>query len=65
MTVARRISLLLMLCVTSWVCKPDPACTNASTGRRENGGGTTQKTGDANDHLSPWIVNVRSFHRYG
>ena len=27
--------------------------------------GTTQKTGDANDHLSPWTVNVRSLPSYG
>jgi hypothetical protein len=49
-------------CVTTWVCKLDR--TNVSAGRRENARGTTQKTGDANDHLSPWNVNVRSIHSY-
>jgi putative SOS response-associated peptidase YedK len=35
------------------VCKPNR--TNVSAGYRENARGTTQKTGDANYHLSPWI----------
>jgi len=60
MTVAPRIGLLLMLvspCVTSWVCKPDPAYTNVSTERRESAG--TKKTGDANIHLSPTMIRSR------
>jgi hypothetical protein len=58
MTVARRISLLLMLVSLFGLCKPDPACTNASNERGENRERTTKKTGDANIHLSPWNVNV-------
>jgi hypothetical protein len=37
------------------VCEPDR--TNVSAGGRENARGATQKTGDANYHLSPWILN--------
>ena len=48
---AVRIILSVMLVSVLGVCKPDR--TNVSAGRRENARGTTQKTGDANDHLSP------------
>src|SRR5262245_25380169 len=63
MTLAVRIISLGHACVTTWMCKPDR--TNLSAGRRENPRGTTQKTGDANYHLSPWILDVRSLHRCG
>jgi hypothetical protein len=62
MTLAVRIIFASDACFTTWVCKPDR--TNVSAGRRENAGGTTQKTADANDYLSPWTVNVRSIHSY-
>jgi len=58
MKVAQRISFTSDACVTSWVCKPDPACTNVSTERRESAGRTTKKTGDANIHLSPWTIKA-------
>ena len=62
MTLAVRIIFASDAFVTTWVYKPDR--TNVSAGRRESARGTTQKTGDANDHLSPWTVNVWSLYNY-
>jgi hypothetical protein len=62
MTLGMRNYFASDACVTTWVCKPNR--TNVSAGYRENARGTTQKTGDANYHLSPWILNVRSLHGY-
>src|SRR5262249_51596063 len=44
------------------MCKPDR--TNFSAGRRENARGTSQKTGDANYHLSPWNVKTKAWVRH-
>ena len=60
MTLAVRIISLVMLvsllgCASQIVQTSQPVI-------GENAGGTTQKTGDANDHLSSWILNVRSLH---
>src|SRR5262245_33344643 len=45
-------------CVSSRVCEPDRAYTNHSTDGGANTGRTSQKTGTANHHLSPWILEV-------
>src|SRR5499433_1663287 len=45
-------------CVSSRVREPDRACTNHSTDGGANTGRTSQKTGTANHHLSPWILEV-------
>src|SRR5262244_2539269 len=48
-------------CVSSRVCEPDRACTNHSTDGGANTGRTSQKTGTANHHLSPQILEVPVF----